>query len=338
MNHSNNHEIKCFVSGNGVTIYRLPVTSFPGHVTNCYLALGDPLTLIDAGSGWANANNDLLACFSELRDRFGEVVTLADVRRLMITHGHIDHFGGLNFVLQHSSAQVGIHELDTRVLCNFEERQIIISKDLQIFLERAGLAPSSVEGMVEMNKWSKDVFKSASVDFTLNESALLDRQFRVYHTPGHCPGQVCLQLDDVLFTADHVLSHITPLQSPEFITRYTGLGHYLESLQKIRRIPGIQLGLGGHEDEIQDLAARIDEIQAFHHERLNQVLDICREPKTIKQISRELFHERIGYQVLLALLETGAHVEYLYQRGKLGVLNIEEVEREPNPPLLYQRL
>jgi glyoxylase-like metal-dependent hydrolase (beta-lactamase superfamily II) len=334
----NNHEIKRFVSAGGVTIYRLPVTSFPGHVTNCYLVLDDPPTLIDTGSGWADANNGLLACFGELHDRFGEAVTLADVRRLMITHGHIDHFGGLNFVLEQSGAQVGIHELDARVLRNFEERQIIISKDLQIFLERAGLPSNSVKDLVEMNKWSKDIFKSASIDFTLDESTPIDDRVRVYHTPGHCPGQVCLQLDDVLFTADHVLSHITPLQSPEFITRYTGLGHYLESLQKIRRIPGIQLGLGGHEDEIQDLSARIDEIQAFHHDRLNRVLDICREPKTVKQISRELFHERIGYQVLLALLETGAHVEYLYQRGKLGVTNIEEVEREQNPALLYQRL
>ncbi len=334
----NNREIKRFVSAGGATIYRLPVTSFPGHVTNCYLVLDDLPTLIDAGSGWANANNDLLACFAGLRDHFGEAVTLADVRRLMITHGHIDHFGGLNFVLEQSRAQVGIHELDARVLRNFEERQIIISKDLQIFLERAGLSPSSIKGLVEMNKWSKDIFQSASVDFTLDEVMPLDGRFRVYHTPGHCPGQVCLQLDDVLFTADHVLSHITPLQSPEFITRYTGLGHYLESLRKIQSIPDIRLGLGGHEDEIPDLPARIDEIQAFHHERLNQMLDICREPKTVKHISRELFHERVGYQVLLALLETGAHVEYLYQRGKLGVINIEEVEREPNPALLYQSL
>lgn len=333
----NSREIKRFVSASGVTVYKLPAESFPDHITNCYLVLDGSTTLIDAGSGWANANNDLLTCFARLRERFGETVTLADVRRLIITHGHIDHFGGLNFVVEESGARVGIHELDARVLHNFEERQIIVSKDLQIFLERAGLSPRSVEGLVEMNKWSKDMFKSASVHFTLDESTPLDGGIRIYHTPGHCPGQVCLQLDDILFSADHILSHITPLQSPEFITRYTGLGHYLESLRKIQCIPDIQLGLGGHEDEILDLSGRIDEIQAFHDARLNQVLDICREPKTVKQISRELFQERAGYQVLLALLETGAHVEYLYQRGKLRVTNIEEVEREQNPALLYQR-
>ncbi len=334
----NKREIKCFVSAGGVTVYKLPVESFPNHITNCYLVLGDPITLVDAGSGWVNANNNLLALFTELQERFGEAISLSDVRQLVLTHGHIDHFGGLHFVVEQSGAQVGIHKLDARVVHNFEERQIIIAKDLQIFLERAGLSPERVQALVEMNKWAKDIFKSARVDFTLDESSPPGGLFRVYHVPGHCPGQVCLQLDDILFTADHVLSHITPLQSPEFITRYTGLGHYLESLQKIRCMPGIRLGLGGHEDEIQDVPARIDEIQAFHDARVNRVLDICQEPKTIKEISRNLFHERTGYQVLLALLETGAHVEYLYQRGKLGVVNIEEVEREQNPALLYQGL
>jgi hypothetical protein len=42
--------------------------------------------------------------------------------------------------------------------------------------------------------------------------------------------------------------------------------------------------------------------------------------------------------VLLALEEAGAHVEYLYQHGKLAVHNLEELETEENPPILYRRL
>ena len=33
-----------------------------------------------------------------------------------------------------------------------------------------------------------------------------------------------------------------------------------------------------------------------------------------------------GYTILLALEETGAHVEYLYQRGFLELLNINDIE------------
>jgi len=39
--------------------------------------------------------------------------------------------------------------------------------------------------------------------------------------------------------------------------------------------------------------------------------------------------------VLLALEEVGAHVEFLYERGQLAVSNLDEVEKEDNPPLKY---
>jgi hypothetical protein len=53
-------------------------------------------------------------------------------------------------------------------------------------------------------------------------------------------------------------------------------------------------------------------------------------------VSRALFGERVGYTRLLALEEAGAHVEYLFQRGELGIANLEEVAAQPNPVILYQ--
>jgi glyoxylase-like metal-dependent hydrolase (beta-lactamase superfamily II) len=169
-----------------------------------------------------------------------------------------------------------------------------------------------------------------------DEGPLPGTPFEIYHTPGHCPGQVCIRLDDILFTADHVLSHITPNQSPESITRYTGLGHYLSSLRKIRELPGIAVALGGHEHEIRDLEGRVDASIRFHETRLEKTLALLNEPRTVSQVSLKLFGERKGYHVLLAFLETGAHMEYLYERGQLAVVNVDEVEHEYNPVLLYQ--
>ena len=48
-----------------------------------------------------------------------------------------------------------------------------------------------------------------------------------------------------------------------------------------------------------------------------------------------MYPDRHGYDVLMALEEVGAHVEYLYQRGRLAVCNLDEVERENNPALKY---
>jgi glyoxylase-like metal-dependent hydrolase (beta-lactamase superfamily II) len=160
--------------------------------------------------------------------------------------------------------------------------------------------------------------------------------YRVHHTPGHCPGQICLEVDDLLFTADHVLSRITPHQSPAAITPFCGLELYLQALDRVRDLPGIRLSLPGHEAPIEDLGGRIEGIVGHHQRRLSQVLDICREPLALVEVSKRLFGVKTGYTRLLALEEAGAHVEYLFQRGELRIANIEDVAREPNPVIRYE--
>lgn len=324
-----------FETSGGTTIYRFPVWAFENHVTNCYLVMDEAVTLIDCSSGMGEANSELERCFARARDEHGLTATLADVGRLIITHGHIDHFGGANHVLERSGARLAVHSLDVSTLRNFEERRIVAAKDLQVFLERSGAGPERVASLLKMNSWSKGLFKPVPVDVVLEEGPMADSNFEVFHAPGHCPGQVCLLLDDVLFTADHVLDRITPHQSPEFITRNMGLGHYFDSLKKIRALEGIRLGLGGHLGEIPDVGTRIDETRAFHERRLEKTLDLCREPRNLVEISRGLFGPRQSYHVLLALLEAGAHVEYLYERGLIQVENHEAIERGDNPVLIY---
>jgi glyoxylase-like metal-dependent hydrolase (beta-lactamase superfamily II) len=328
--------IQKFTTAGGIAVYLLPVQAFPHHVTNCYVVLDDTITLLDTGSGFGNSNESLVRGFDRLRTEFGERVRLEDIDRVILTHGHIDHFGGLNFVVEQSGAAVGIHELDANVIRHFHDQLTLSSKNLHLFLDRAGLPEQVVDDLVEMNKWSKDYFHASDVDFTFSNGTL-EGGFRVFHTPGHCPGQVCLQLEDILFTADHVLSHITPNQSPESITRYTGLGHYLDSLDKIRHEATASVGLGGHEDPIRDVNARVADIAAFHHVRLGKLLELCDSPKSVAQLSQELFGPRKHYHILLALLETGAHLEYLFERAHVVVANMDDVELQYNPVLLYQR-
>ncbi len=320
----------------GVEIYKFPVWAFENHYTNCYLVLDGALTLIDCSSGIGDSNEHLRRSFLEARDSFGLIASLEDLERLIITHGHIDHFGGANFVVEASGASVAIHALDVSTIRNFEERRIVAAKDLQVYLERSGMTPARVESMLEKNRWSKGLFKPIGVDLILEEGPVPDSAFYAYHAPGHCPGQVCLMLDDVLFTADHVLDRITPHQSPEFITRNMGLGHYFDALKKIRQLDGIRLGLGGHLGDIKDVGQRIDETLAFHQQRLEKTLAICREPRNLEEVSRELFGPRKSYHVLLAILEAGAHVEYLYERGLLQVENHETIEHAVNPVLQYK--
>lgn len=332
-----------FETSEGRWIFGFPVRAFPGLVANIHLiGDGEHWVLVDCSSGLYGANEDLLAGFAAIGEHFGQQIGLADLDAILITHSHIDHFGGLPFVRQHSQAPIAVHPLDRRVLSNYEERLVIASSRLKSFLEQAGVSGRKINQLIAMYRFAKDVYRSTEVQIALEEGVTLPADLglssiEVIHVPGHCPGQVCLRVDDILLTADHVLSKTTPHQAPEIITNNTGLGHFLDSLNKISALDGISLALGGHEEPMPDLASRIREIQTMHEDRLNQILEICREPHSIAEVSQVLFGRVDGYHVLLALEEAGAHIEYLYQRGELEANNFKEIESGACSVIFYRR-
>lgn len=330
-------EVTKHETGQGRCIYSFRVEAFPTLIANIYVVDdGEQLILVDCGSGLEKSNQGLLEGFESLRQAYGFRFSLEAVDRILITHAHIDHFGGLPFVRQYTDAPVGVHILDRRVLSNYEERVVVAATRLEAFLQGAGVDAGHRQELMQMYLFAKGVYRSTKVDFLLEEGQSI-AGIDVYHVPGHCPGQVCLGVDDVLLTGDHVLARTTPHQAPESITLNMGLDHYLQSLERIAALQKFGLALGGHEEPIHDLSGRIADIKRLHLERLEQIVQICREPRSIVEISRALFGTVSSYHVLLALEETGAHVEYLYQRGELLATNLEEIETQSNPVIRYRR-
>jgi glyoxylase-like metal-dependent hydrolase (beta-lactamase superfamily II) len=332
-------KIERFESSTNVRIYRIPMEVFQNFVGYAYLLLGAGVpTLVDTGSGFGSSTQDLLRGIAAVSDDFGETFNVTDIERIIISHGHIDHFGGLTEILQATNgAKVGVHPLDRRILTNYNERRTIATKDVTIFMQRAGVPVERLPSLLEMYNLSKQHYHSVQVDFLVEEGIELDGM-EFFHVPGHCSGQVAIRLGDILLSADHILSRTSPHVAAESITNWTGLAHYRESLRKIRNLEGICLTLGGHEDAISDLHGRIDSLQERIDEKLLWLMENIREagqPLSINEISKRRYREKHGFDVLLALQEAGAYIEYLYDRGYLGIANLEEVEQEANPVLLY---
>jgi glyoxylase-like metal-dependent hydrolase (beta-lactamase superfamily II) len=335
-------ELQAFETSEGAHIYQIPLEAFPGFWSHAYLVISDELlVLIDTGSGFGDSNHQLTNGIQEAgMIESGRSLTIEDLSHVLITHGHIDHFGGLTDIVSKSKALVGVHELDRRNLTNYEERRVFVSRRLEEYLIEAGVDEEKRENLLGLYRITKELFRSVQVDFTYEAIGMHLGPFDFMHVPGHCAGHVVIRLHDFLFCGDHILTDITPHQAPEQLTSWTGLDHYLHSLDTMENwANGVNLALCGHKEVVMDLTGRIAEIRAMHMDRLERVMEFFSSPNTILELSKTLFGEVNGYNSLLAIEEAGAHVEYLYQRGRLGIENFDELGMSIEPiPLYYKCL
>jgi glyoxylase-like metal-dependent hydrolase (beta-lactamase superfamily II) len=297
-------------------VYRIPLNLFPGLPGWAYLVLAPGMAaLIDVGSGFGESNEQLDAGLVAVREGFGEAVGWGDLTHVLITHGHIDHYGGLSFVRQRTRAPVGIHHLDRTVVTDHGRRLESMAGRLRRFLETAGVEVEERRALMELYLFTKQLFTAQAVDFVVRREESRLGPLELLHAPGHCPGLLVLRVGDILLTSDHVLPGITPHMAPRSLVKHTGLAEYLRSLDRLELWAGdARLGLGGHGPPIRDVAGRIEEIRSHHEARLHAVLAAMEGGATIGKIADRLFPTAAGYHRLLALEEVGAHVEYLHAR------------------------
>ncbi len=340
--HAERRQVRVFESDVGARVARLPLQAFPDFWVYAYLVLvEDYRVLIDCGSGFHHSNADLEAGLQIAGEMLGVPLSPSALTHILITHGHIDHFGGLSYLRERSSARIGVHELDLHTLTHTEERLNLVARRLHTFFAEAGVSPEHIPQFIATYKLGKLDYQPVTVDFTYEAAGMSLGPFKMLHTPGHCAGHVVIRLHDLLFSGDQVLSEITPHQSPEQVHPYTGLRHYLDALKTLKHWAGdVRLTLGGHNPPIENLPARIAAIQQAHQQRLDAILALLEKPHTVAEVSKALFGRTHGYNILLALEEAGAHVEYLYQMGLLEIANPDELSAngERPTPIRYRCL
>ena len=321
-----------FESSGGARIHRLPLEAFPNFWAYVYVVQKDNYcVLIDAGSGTDASHENLLSGFQKAGIEF------SDLTHILLTHAHIDHFGGLAKLRPLTKARRGCHELDVQTVTQHEARSAWIGRRLASFLAETGLAEETREQILSIYRFSKTLYRSVPVDFTYESIEMRLGPFELIHLPGHCPGHVAIRLEDVIFCGDMVVRGVTPHLSPESIHPYGGLEHYLESLARFQHwAQEARLIFNGHDDVITDLPAEVEATKRNIARRMRRAVKALCEPLTIEEVCRAVYGETGGYNQLLVIEKTGAYVEYLYEHGMIAMTNPGEVEQ--GEPPRYQRL
>ena len=321
-----------FETSGGAKIHRIPLEAFPKFWAYVYVVLKDEFcVLIDCGSGTDASHENLFAGLQQAR------LTPSDLTHILLTHAHIDHYGGLSRLKPLTAAKIGVHELDLQTIAHHETKVAVVSRRLASFLAEAGLTEETRGQLLNIYRFTKALYQSVPVDFTYEAMDKPLDAFQLIHLPGHCPGHVAIRLDDIVFCGDMVVEGVTPHLMPESIEPYNGLAHYLESLERFQVwAAGARLIFNGHDDVITDLPAPIDATRQNLIRRMSKALKALSEPLTTAEVCTAVYGETGGYNQLLVIEKTGAYIEYFYQQGMVEIVNTDELEQ--GLPARYQRL
>jgi len=131
-----------------------------------YLMNIEELILIDTGAGWSVEN--IIGNIKKLGFDPKNLV------KIILTHCHIDHIGGVPEIQKRFGSKIYIHELDAPPL-------------------------ETGDPILTAAKWYQTSFPPTQIDVKFNfpEEILKSGEQKIVclHTPGHTPGSICIYLD-----------------------------------------------------------------------------------------------------------------------------------------------
>jgi len=253
---------------------------------------------------------------------------IGDVRAVLVTHVHPDHYGLAGRVREESGGWIGLHRLEAESLLPWYLEAEKLVGEGAAWLRRAGADEQEAAALAGASRQLLSVVRLAEPDRFIADGELVGLpgwSLRAVWTPGHTPGHLCFHEErtGVLLTGDHVLPRITPNVSAHPRQTPDPLRAFLDSLAKVGRL-AVDEVLPAHEYRFRGLAERVADLRAHHERRLAEVLALVggHPAATTWELAERLSWRRPWSEIRdfhrrAAVGETLAHLELLTSRGQV---------------------
>ncbi len=318
----------------GVFWLRMPIPFSLDHINLWVLDAGDHWAVVDTGFPSAEAKAHWRALFDA---ESGGPLAGKPVGRVIVTHYHPDHIGLAGWLCTRWQLPLEI-----------SRGEFMLARVLT--LDTAASTPEDVIGFYAAQGWPDDAVEALRASAWGRFGRIVHRLPTGYHRlragdrltigrrqwdivvgAGHSPEHVCLHdaADGLLISGDQVLPRITSNVSvyptePEA----DPLGDWLDSIARLKSLPAETLVLPAHNEPFFGLHARLDQLAADHHRKLEALLEACGEPLSAFDSFAILFRRAIGRDELqMATGEALAHLRWLHRRGQVEPISCDGVTR-----------
>jgi glyoxylase-like metal-dependent hydrolase (beta-lactamase superfamily II) len=255
----------------GVWRLRLPLP-WPGvpHGNAWALAAGDGIVLFDTGMGGRGRLRQFDLALAQAG--FG----IEDVRLLVCTHSHTDHYGLAATITDEAGCELWMHPAWEHVRLLADDPAAALEQRLEV-ARQSGVPPAALERYREARSGDAetgiDAIRVPDRDLLPGVEVLTDHgAWQVHETPGHAPSHVVLHQPEskLMISGDHLLGRTVLFfdhgHTPDPV------GEFLASLTAVEPLE-VELCLPGHGRPFRDTDNKIAEARRQVAELRGKVRD-----------------------------------------------------------------
>ena len=300
----------------GVFRLRLPLP-WPGvpHCNAWAVAAGDGVVLFDTGmhqpGSLANLERALGMCN----------LSLENVRLLVCTHAHSDHYGQAASIVERAGCELWMHPNHEHMRRWAEDPGAAIARRLEV-ARQSGVPEEPLRRYAaERDSPESGVAAIVEPDRALLPGVVVHTDlgpWSVHETPGHAPSHVCLFQAErrLLISGDHLLGRI----SLHFDYGYSPdpVGEFVHSLDVVEALHP-RLCLPGHGRTFADVHAHIEGNRELVADRLEKTLAAIgqgEEPTAFEMVPLLYGQETLSRASPWLLTETLAMLRHLEVTGR----------------------